>query len=174
MRIFICIGLVLLLATQSLAETYSWIDDSGTYNFAEDYSSVPKKYRKKVKWRDDAPQDASPQTPLTPEKPAGQSEKIEAGDVAIQGGNRNSYGGKSWAEWRKELDIREAELAGLEQRMDQLLKQINDGKGITKARFDVLKMDYEETRAVYEQKYKSYLELVETARKSGVTVEIKK
>lgn len=164
-----------MLATQGHAETYSWVDDSGTYNFAEDYSSVPKKYRKKVKLRDDVPQDASPHTLLTPEKPAGQSEKIEARGGAIQGGDRNSYGGKSWAEWRKELDIREAELADIEQRMDQVQKQINNnGKGITKAQFEVLEKDYDDTRTVYEQKYKSYLELVETVRKAGVTVDIKK
>ena len=42
MRSFICLGFVLLLATQVNAEIYSWVDDSGTYNYTEDYSGVPK------------------------------------------------------------------------------------------------------------------------------------
>ncbi|MBV5339309.1 MAG: DUF4124 domain-containing protein [Deltaproteobacteria bacterium] len=59
MKSYICLGFILLLVAPLHAETYSWVDDSGTYNLTEDYSSVPKKYRKKVKRREDIQQDVS-------------------------------------------------------------------------------------------------------------------
>lgn len=174
MKTFVCAGFILMLVAQSHAETYSWVDDSGTYNFTEDYSRVPKKYRKKVKRRDDIQQDVSPQVSPNTEKPVKQTEKTDAKTPASTEGGKELYGGKSRAEWRKEMDAREAELSSIEQRMDQMRKQSNDPKGISKAQFDALKKEYDDTRATYEQKYKSYNELIETVRKAGLPVDIKK
>lgn len=173
MKTFVCAGFILLLATQSHAETYSWVDDSGTYNFTEDYSRVPKKYRKKVKHRDDIRQDVPQESPKA-EKTEKQAEKSGTKAAVSAEGGKELYGGKSRAEWRTELDVREAELSGIEQRMEQMRKQSNDPKGITKAQFDVLKKEYDDTRATYDQKYKSYTELIETIRKAGLPVDIKK
>jgi hypothetical protein len=49
MRMKIVIAGIVLWAAPLMAEMYSWVDDKGTYNFTEDYSSIPKKYRKHVK-----------------------------------------------------------------------------------------------------------------------------
>ena len=114
---YLSLGFILLLATSLHAETYSWVDDSGTYNFTEDYSSIPKKYQKKVKWREDLPQDVNP-APAVKFRKASEMKEL--------------YGGKSRDAWRKELDVLEAELSGIEQRMEQLRKQIIDTKGISK------------------------------------------
>ncbi|OGU13129.1 MAG: hypothetical protein A2076_07595 [Geobacteraceae bacterium GWC2_53_11] len=171
MKTFVCAGFILLLVTQSYAETYSWVDDSGTYNFTEDYSRVPKKYRKKVKHRDDIRQDVPQESPKA-EKSEKQAEKF--GTKAAVSAEGGLYGGKSRAEWRTELDAREAELSGIEQRMEQMRKQSNNPKGISRAQFDVLKKEYDDTRATYDQKYKSYTELIETIRKAGLPVDIKK
>lgn len=164
----------MLLATQGHAETYSWVDDSGTYNFTEDYSRVPKKYRKKVKRREDYQQDTAPEVSSSTEKPVKQSEKTDAQTTATAEGGKELYGGRSRAEWRREMDAREAELSSIEQRMEQMRKQSGDPKGISKAQFDALKKEYDDTRATYEQKYKSYTELIETIRKAGLQVDIKK
>ena len=43
-----------------------------------------------------------------------------------------------------------------------------------KSQFELLKKDYDDSRAAYDQKYKSYTELIETVRKTGIIVEIKK
>ncbi|MFA7403726.1 MAG: DUF4124 domain-containing protein [Pelobacteraceae bacterium] len=174
MKLFLCIGFVLLFTTQLHAETYSWIDDSGTYNFTEDYSSIPKKYRKKLKRRDDVPQEAAPQAAANSEKPVRQTEKTDAKTAEVAGGEKELYGGKSRAAWRKELDERETELSRIEQRMEQLRKLISEDKGFSKARFDDLRKEYGDNRANYDQKYKSYAELIETIRKAGIPVEIKK
>ena len=154
MKSFLSLGFILLLATSLHAETYSWVDDSGTYNFTEDYSSIPKKYQKKVKWREDLPQDVKP--------------------AVIPEGEKELYGGKSRDAWRKELDVQEAELSGIEQRMEQLRRQIIDTKGISKEQFELLKKDYDDSRAAYDQKYKNYSELIDAVRKAGIVVEIKK
>lgn len=174
MKTCICLGFILLLATPLHAETYSWVDDSGTYNYTEDYSKVPKKYRKNVKRREDLPRDVRPQDPAVPESSLRQTEKTDAKSAADPGDEKDIYGGKSRAAWRKEMEVLETELNSIEQRMELLRKQIYDPQGITKAQFEVLKKDYDDIRATYDQKYKSYTELIETIRKAGIVVEIKK
>lgn len=167
MKTFVILGLSLLMATQLHAETYSWIDDSGTYNFTEDYSSVPKKYRKRVKRRDDIPQETAPQAPPTPDK-------TDVKSSAETGGDKQLYDGKSRAEWRRELELQEADLNVIAQRMELLRKQIYDPKGIAKVQFEVLKKEYDDNLATYNQKYSKYTELIEMIRKAGIVVEMKK
>lgn len=174
MKPFLCLGLILLLSSQLHAETYSWVDDSGTYNYTEDYFKVPKKYQKKVKRREDLPQNVKPLQSPDPVTMPRQTEKTDAKSATVPDGEKELYGGKSRAAWRKEMDAKEAELNGIEQRLEQLRKQIYDTKGIDKAQFETLKREYDDYRATYAQKYKSYSELIETVRKAGITVEIKK
>jgi len=173
MKTFVCLGFILLLAAPLHAETYSWVDDSGTYNFTEDYSSIPKKYRKRVKRREDIQQEAPPAS-LNTEKTSGQAEKTETKPTVVQESEKELYGGKSRADWHKELNALEVELKSVEQHMEQVLKQIYDTKGISRVPFDELKKDYDDSRATYDQKYKSYTELIETIRKAGIQVDIKK
>ncbi|MGB9080009.1 MAG: DUF4124 domain-containing protein, partial [Desulfuromonadaceae bacterium] len=160
MKSYICLGFILLLATPLYAETYSWVDDSGTYNYTEDYSRVPKKYQKKVKRREDLLQDVAPSA--LPDSEPRQAEKAAEKSAAVPDGEKELYGGKSRDTWRKELDAFEAELSGIEQRMELLRKQIYDPKNVSKTQFEALKKEYDDSRAAYEQKYKNYSELIET------------
>lgn len=173
MKSCICLVFILLLAAPLHAETYSWVDDSGTYNYTEDYSRVPEKYRNKVKRREDVPLEVKPPAPPVPDSAPRQADKAAVKPAAVQDGEE-LYGGKSQAAWRRELDVLEAELNGIEQRMEQLRKQIYDPKVVTKVQFEALKKDYDDSRADYDQKYKQYSELIETIRKAGIIVEIKK
>lgn len=175
MKICICIISVLLLSTSLQAETYSWVDDSGTYNFTEDYSHVPPKYQKKVQRRgDNELQEARPQEIVAPQiisRPPDKTDSKTDGTMAIEKG---LYGGKSYADWRRELDVLEAELVGIEQNTERLRKQIYDLKGFPPARVEALKKEYDENRAQYDQKYKNYMGVIEAVRKAGVVVEFKK
>ena len=45
--------LILGSALSAAAETYKWTDDRGVINFSDDISSVPRRYRKKVKTMED-------------------------------------------------------------------------------------------------------------------------
>ncbi|MFZ2950090.1 MAG: DUF4124 domain-containing protein, partial [Desulfuromonadaceae bacterium] len=91
MKSYICLGFILLLATPLYAETYSWVDDSGTYNFTEDYSRVPKKFQKKVKRREDL----TPQVSPVHGGATGQTDKTGAKSAAVPGDEKELYGGKS-------------------------------------------------------------------------------
>lgn len=174
MKSYICLGFILLSATPLYAETYSWVDDSGTYNYTEDYSRVPKKHQKKVKRRADMPRDVKPPAAVLPDSLPIQAEKAAEKSAAVPDGEKELYGGKSHAAWRKELDALEAELSGIEQRMELLRKQIYDPKGVSKVQLEALIKDYDDSRTTYGQKYKNYSELIETIRKAGIPVEIKK
>ncbi|MDD2541605.1 MAG: DUF4124 domain-containing protein [Desulfuromonadaceae bacterium] len=174
MKTCIYLAFALLLATSLYAETYSWVDDSGTYNYTEDYSSVPKKYQKKVKRREDIQQDVMPAVSPDLEIKTGQTETADVKPTAVPGGEKELYGGKSRDAWRKEMEALEAELHGIAQHMNLLNKQIQDTPYSTKAQFDMLKKEYDDSRATYDQKYKNYTGLIETIRKAGIAVEIKK
>lgn len=179
MRYILTTVFLLMLAAQSGAETYSWVDDSGTYNFTEDLSQVPKKYRKKVIRRgnmgnhDSAPVNASPEKGTQSEprkvedfigKPVGQP---------LVGGTQ-LYGGKTQDEWRKELKDHETELTRLEQQIEQIRKQITTPARLSRESQAELVKEYENARQSYNQKYKLYSDLIESARKAGLIIEIKK
>ena len=173
MKKFICMSFVLLFTTQLHAVTYSWVDDTGTYNYTEDYSRVPKKFLKTVKRIEDVRQDAKPVVPPDPATKSGQAEKKEVKSAEVPGGENGLYGGKSLDAWRKEMEAREAELGRVEQHIKEMRKQIYETPGIGKAQFDQLNKDYDDSRAEYDQKYKSFKELIDAARKAGINVEIK-
>ncbi|MDD2272700.1 MAG: DUF4124 domain-containing protein [Desulfuromonadaceae bacterium] len=172
MKSYVCLGFILLLAAPLYAETYSWVDDSGTYNFTEDYSSVPRKYRKKVRRREDIQQEVPSVSPDS-ENTSGTTGKTETKPAVTQGTDKGLYGGKSRDDWRKELDALEAELKGIEQHMEQVRRQIYDTKEISREQLGELKKEYEDSRVAYNQKYKEYTELIETIRKAGIQVDIK-
>lgn len=173
MRSFVCLGFMLLLVPQVHADTYSWIDDSGTYNYTEDYSRVPKKYRKKVKRREEIPQEETPAVSAdAAAAPTGEAGKTETSPPAVPG--EELYGGKTAAAWRAEMDKLEAELNGIEAHMGQLRKEIRDLSGSDRDQFERLKTEYDDNRATYDQKYQEYTALLDTIRKAGLSVKIKK
>jgi hypothetical protein len=169
------LALALALAAPLGAETYSWIDDQGTYNFTEDFSQVPKKYRNKVRRRDDP----------SPEKgeasPGAGAEKNGAGGSRasdVQAGNNGAsvrlFGGKTEEAWRSELNLHELELRRLEALLADQQSEAQAPGGVSRERLAVLAQEREETRTEYNRRYKAYLELLESARKAGFTVEMKK
>ncbi|MBW4055956.1 MAG: DUF4124 domain-containing protein [Proteobacteria bacterium] len=174
MKTFFYLAFALLLTTPLYAETYSWVDDNGTYNYTEDYSSVPKKYQKKVKRREDIQQNVKPLVTPDLEIKTGQTENADVKSIAVPGGEKDLYGGKSRDAWRKEMEALEAELNGIEQHMNLVSKQLHDTPYSTKVQFDMMKKEYNDNRATYDRKYKNYTEFIETIRKAGIAVEIKK
>jgi hypothetical protein len=174
MKLSLCLGFIFLLSTSLHAETYSWIDDNGTYNYTENYSNVPKKFRKNVKRREEVPQNLNSRSQPLPKSEPNPSEKSTAPVTAVQAGDKELYGGKSAAAWRAGMNTLETELGRMETYAEQLRKQIFDAKGVSKAQFETLKKEYDDTRSSYDKEYKKYLGLIETIRKAGITVDIKK
>lgn len=161
---------MLLLTTLSGAETYSWIDKNGTYNFSDDYNSVPKKYRKSIRRHgDDDNTPTLPKAPL-PEK----NDKPVLKPVIAADSDKQLYSGKTEAAWRKEFEVQETELKRLELLLDQLQGTIKKPGSLSRERQSELIREYETVRLEYKDKYKVYSDLIESARKAGLSVEIKK
>lgn len=170
MKTMICMAALVLLTTQSGAETYSWVDESGTYNFSDDLSRVPEKYRKKVGRRgDDGAAKPSANAPV-PEK----SEATAIKPVTAADADKPLYDGKTQEEWRKEFDAREAELKRLGLRMEQIQATLKNPSNSERGSLSVLIAEHEALSKEYREKYKLYSDFVESARKAGLTVVMKK
>jgi hypothetical protein len=154
------------------------VDENGTFNFSEDLSRVPKKYRKNVSRRGDmGGQGTAPANAGTEKSKQADPRQVEDSNgkpSGLPGGDNQLYGGKTQDAWRKELNVHESELKMIEQQLDQIWKQINKPMGISRVRQSELTREYENTRVTYNQKYKIYSELIESARKAGLVIEIKK
>lgn len=169
MKTLFCLVIVLLLSTRSGAETYSWVDETGTYNFSDDYNRVPKKYRKNIKRRgDDDSAPAIQKTPLPEKNETPVVKPARSADV-----DKQLYNGKTQAAWRKEFDVQEVELKRLELRLEQMQVMLNKPGQLPHERQTGIK-EYDALRAEYKEKYAVYSDLIESARKAGLTVEIKK
>ncbi|HBA72167.1 MAG: hypothetical protein A2X82_13445 [Geobacteraceae bacterium GWC2_55_20] len=170
MKTIICMALLMLLSTQSGAETYSWIDENGTYNYSDDYNSVPKKYRKNVGRRGD---DGAAKTPAEAPVPV-KSEATAVKPATVADADKPLYDGKTQEEWRKEFDVREAELKRLGLRMEQIQATVKNPSNTERGSLPALIAEYEALRKEYNEKYKRYSDLVESARKAGLVVVMKK
>ena len=170
MKTIICMALLMLLSTQSGAETYSWIDENGTYNYSDDYNSVPKKYRKNVGRRGD---DGAAKTPAEAPVPV-KSEATAVKPATVADADKPLYDGKTQEEWRKEFDVREAELKRLGLRMEQIQATVKNPSNTERGSLRALIAEYEALRKEYNEKYKRYSDLVESARKAGLVVVMKK
>ncbi len=164
MKILLVAGILLALVAPLRAETYSWMDDGGTFHFTEDYSRIPRKYRKRVNRRDDL---SSGETKAST---ASVSEKADAKSAAAQ----QLVDGKTEDEWRSELTTRERELTRLEGVLEHLQKQVKSDNDLTRERLRELTREYNEARETYNGKYAAYSDLLESARKAGFTVTMKK
>lgn len=161
-----------------LAETYSWTDASGTINFTEDYSSIPRKYRKKVHKRDDVSGQPVPPIPAAnvaggKQSKPGEPRATRANEAPADTGN-GLYGGKKGEAWQPEFQARGAELKRLEQQLIQLEALIKKPVGISRERTFGLPQEFKETQRRYNDALKSYNELNDAANKAGLPAEFRK
>ncbi len=166
----LCLCFILLTASQLFAETYSWVDDAGVWNFTEDFNRIPKKYRKSVERRGDTENAQTRQK--SPVQETNQTSALKS--VVATDKDNQLYNGKSYDAWRKELDAQEAELKRLEQRLEQMQSNIKKSGNISRERQSEQLREYESLSVEYKDRYKIYSDLLESARKAGLTVEMKK
>jgi hypothetical protein len=164
---------VLLWTTPVMAETYSWVDDSGTYNFTEEYSRVPKKYRNKVGKRGDMGASPALNETVSPSTGAGTAPPADpknalAGKPQAAAGN---FGGRSFEQWKQEFGEREAAMGVIRKRVaeiDVLLKANASDKEQTR----VLVAERNKAAEQITEMRKQYDQLAEQARKAGIQVNI--
>lgn len=171
MRSFLCLCILLLTAAQPYAETYSWVDADGVWNYSDDFNSIPKKYRKKARRTAD-------EVTVPVESNAAPLEKTELTapkSATGAGAQQQLYNGKTQEAWRAEFDLHEAELKRLELRLEELRNTLNANPNqIPRECQTEMYKEYEDLRVEYNGKYSAYSELIDSARKAGLVVEIRK
>jgi hypothetical protein len=174
MKLLIIFLGVMLWAAPLLAETYSWVDEKGTYNFTEDYSRVPQKYRKNLEKRDGMGDPTAPAAPYsanvvsspgsTPKKltPTGKDEsKVTPPEKLL--------GGKTMTAWQQELTTAQTELKRLDARVKELGAQIKAAGAYNVTRSYVeQERQYNAAVEEYNKANIRFGELLESARKAGL------
>lgn len=167
MRVMILLAGLLLLAAPLSAETYSWTDDKGTMNFTEDLSEVPKKYRKKMRSRDDSRQQAPLPQPAAAAEPV--KSRVEGQEPSKTFPSEKSYGGKSLDAWRQELTAAEAELKRLDLKVKELGVKVKESGDYYVSRSQVeVRQQYNDAAEEFNRASAGYDDLVRSARSAGV------
>jgi hypothetical protein len=139
-KMLVSLVIVLIFAATAGAETYKWIDDKGTINFTENYSQIPKKYRKKARVIGDVsvgtPDAATTGTEEAvngqPSKPAvgsaesGSSEKQE---------KKSYYGGKSAEAWKVEFSKLKTEMQNVQAQLSDKRSRLSNSANLSRGQY---------------------------------------
>lgn len=166
-RIVLVLAAMLLWSLPAMAETYTWTDKSGTVNFSDNYYSVPKQYRKKVRRLGDI--DAPP--PAADAGKAGERQSSAPGTDKNGDTGNGSYGGKKTGAWQQEFSTRYAEVKQLEKELTELQELAKKPAGIPRER---MQQDYQTTQKRYSEALKAYNDLNDDANKAGLPAEFRK
>jgi hypothetical protein len=175
MKLIIAFSWVMLWAAPLLAETYSWVDEKGTYNFTEDYSRVPSKYRKNVEKRDGIENQSAPavSTSTGTESSSGNAAKSSA-KTSQTGAKTDApdelFGGKTRRAWQQELTAAQNDLNRLEARVKALEVQLKNAGAynVTRAHAEQ-QQQYLNVIDDYNKATSRFVELMEAARKAGLS-----
>jgi len=154
--------------SSAYAETYTWTDEQGTIHFTEDLGTVPEKIRKTLRKEEmnSAPEEEPPSQVPSAKTPEATLQAAPGGD-----GDNGIYDGKTSEQWQKELAEQEAAMAAVRKRIDEIAILFRspdtrrDERGKLLAEHNSLSAQFKEMKA-------RYFELVESARKAGLTVNI--
>ena len=179
-RFFLLSLMVLIAATQVSAETYKWIDDRGTLNFTEDYSQIPKKYRKKARMIGDV----GVNSPDVSSENAGESKQewngkasAESGQAVATGKQEKkivAYGGKNGDEWKGEFGKMNDEIKSVEDRIAQRRAKLSNPEKLTRAQYLGTEYEIKDLQTNLEELRDRRNALDEAASRAGVPYELRK
>lgn len=124
LRLIVLVSLVLVYPVCGGAETYTWVDDQGTINFADDASQVPKKFRNKIKVRGDMGSSGISGGPAR-ETSTGTAPG-ERGTVGTAQQRAASYGGKSGDQWRMDFAGLKADISATDGQIAEMNARLAD------------------------------------------------
>lgn len=156
------------------AETYTWTDAQGTVNFTENYSNIPKKYRKEVRKREDIEYGKSLTQSAIPankdrDTVKDQSEKqIKVVPNQLKSEPQGMYAGKRSEEWAREFNTRNSEISLLEQRIRETEELLKKPAGLNKDQIYKLPQDLVSLIIQRNDAIRRYNELNDTANTAGV------
>jgi len=170
-RIIACMAVLLCWTVPALADTYTWTDKSGVINFSDNYSSIPKAYRKKARRLGDM--SAEPAQPVAAKNSAPSPGLSKTGDKAQAPAN-DLYAGKQGKEWQKELRERAANYKQLENELLELEKLLKEPGGLAIERVQRLPAEFRDTQSRYNAAIKAYNDLNDAANKAELPAEFRK
>jgi hypothetical protein len=170
MLVFVCAGI-------SLAETYKWVDDSGTVHFTDDLSQVPKKYGKKVR----AIGDVGPSEPAADERAGGarpvkgtESAPAAGGSAGDSGQKKDKlYGGRSGADWQNEFATLKANVGSTDAQIAELNGRLSDTSSMSRTEFLSIQNSIKNLRFHREEVSKKLDALNEAASRAGLPGEFR-
>jgi predicted RNase H-like nuclease (RuvC/YqgF family) len=169
--------IVLLAAGQVTAETYKWIDDSGTLNFTEDYSKIPKKYRKKIQVIGDVTETPSNAATGIDEKSRDSTEKstpVKNENVSADKQEKKvTYGGKSGDDWKAEFSKLKDEIKSVQDEIDAKKNKLSDPASLPRGQYLGIEYSIKELETNLSNLQKRKDSLDEAASRAGVPFELR-
>jgi hypothetical protein len=139
-KILFTLAVLLMAAGSVTAETYKWIDNRGTINFTEDYSQIPKKYRKKARRIGDIRDDAPSASASGGDENNNEQTKKDAAVITETGSpekqkKKVSYGGKSDDAWKADYRKLNSEINDVQAQIDERKARLSNSGNLTRARY---------------------------------------
>jgi hypothetical protein len=159
--------LLLIYPLTALAETYEWVDERGTVNFAEDLGKVPKKYRKKAKrlgGDEPAAESAAPAAAPEAAKAKGMEEK----------GEKKSYGGKDELAWRREFLQANSNLQSAQTELDTLKARLSDTSRMSRSEYLIIQNSIKHAEVRVQELQKKLDQLNSSADRYDVPADFRK
>jgi uncharacterized protein DUF4124 len=169
-RVTLIIFMLAACVSTAAAETYTWTDEQGTMHFTEDLGKVPEKIRNKVN-REEEAAPAPEEKPATTALPAKSPETTPQNIPSGGGGDDGIYAGKTYDQWQKELLERETAMIAVRKRIDEIAALLKD-PAIKWDEQKKLLQEYNALSAQLKEMKGQYNQLVETARKAGLQINI--
>jgi hypothetical protein len=181
MKTFLVVIILAFFAVPALAETYTWKDDQGTVNFADDLGKVPKKYRKKARIVGEE-EPAAAEVPEGKEQPAVRKQTEGGRGEAPQGNkvgapiakeDKNAvYGGKDANAWKSEFAGINAELKANEKQLVENRNRVKDTSGMSRSEYLSIQYTLKSLENTVLGLRKKLDDLKQEAGKAGVPAEL--
>ena len=172
--VFLAVMLAVIPVTV-FAETFSWIDDQGITHYTDELSTVPKKFRKKMKvlGGNDAVSDSAPVTSgsdkNTVELPAKETTETSGTPRTWQKNKKEVlYEGKTEAEWRQELINAKSELNSSQNQLSDTTARLKDTSSMTRSEYLSIHQQIKTLQASVKGNQERYDALVRSAKSAGV------
>ncbi len=176
-KTFLVSVILMLTAGFAAADMYKWVDDKGTINFTEDYSKIPKKYRKKVKVKREDVGGAPESVSAAGESPKKELSVKSAGDNGANVKEEKKkvvYGGRSEDEWKNDFRKLIDRIDNVQAQIDERKGRLNDPDSLSRARYRGIELETKDLEEKLAQLRGNLEALDASATKAGVPYEIRK
>jgi len=173
--VLIAVLMAVIMAVPSMAAIYTWEDERGVVNFAEDYGQIPQKFRKKARIvGEDTEETLEMESPAPDikEKPKTSGDLPKEVSPAASD-NRKVFGGKDERAWRQEFAMLKAELKSIQDQIDAVNSRLAKSDQMSRSEYRILentKKLLEEQQSAAKNKFEK---LSADAQRAGVPPDLR-